>query len=79
MHAAASVYLQGDYVAMPIAEEGGDGQWKAGLCISDGQPRGDRPVKSLFPHAFPSRDAALRFADFQCRSFWTRGASAASA
>lgn len=74
----AASYSSGEYVALPIAEEGRDGQWKAGLCISLGQPRGDRPAKSLFPHPFPSRDAALRFAHYQCRSFWGGGASAAA-
>jgi len=70
MHAAPA-FSVGEYLAIPIAESLGDGQWKAGLAISEGQARGDRPAKCMFTQLFLSRDEALRFAVNQ----WQRPAS----
>lgn len=69
------VQHDGDWVAQPFVQEGGDGQWKAGLWLCGDHPRGERSARSLFTQAFPSRDAALHFADQQCRSLWSEGAS----
>ena len=61
----APAFSVGDYVAMPIAESLGDGRWKAGVAISEGQARGDRPAKCMFAKLFLSRDEALSFASSQ--------------
>lgn len=61
MHTAPA-FSVGEYLAIPIAESLGDGQWKAGLAISEGQARGDRPAKCMFSRLFVSRDDALNFA-----------------
>src|SRR3990167_889236 len=61
MHTAPA-FSVGEYLAIPIAESLGDGQWKAGLAISEGQARGDRPAKCMFAKLFMSRDDALQFA-----------------
>lgn len=58
----APSFSVGEYLAIPIAESLGDGQWKAGLAISEGQARGDRPAKCMFSPLFMSRDEALTFA-----------------
>lgn len=52
----------GEYRATPIAESWGDSGWKAGVLLSGGDARGDRPAKSLGPQLFGSREAALDFA-----------------
>lgn len=52
----------GEYEVTPIAECWGDSGWKAGVLLSGGDPRGDRPAKSLGDQVFPSREAALDFA-----------------
>lgn len=53
---------EGEYSATPIAESWGDSGWKAGVLLSGGDARGDRPAKSLGPQVFGSREAALDFA-----------------
>lgn len=58
MHSAG-----GGYQATPIAESWGDSGWKAGVLLSAGDARGDRPAKSLHEQLFDSREAALRFAE----------------
>ncbi|RZI83904.1 MAG: hypothetical protein EOP38_11035 [Rubrivivax sp.] len=63
----AAAFSVGEYLAIPVAEDLGDGQWKAGLAISEGQARGDRPAMCMFPRLFLSRDDALRFAIDQWR------------
>ncbi len=50
------------YRATPIAESWGDSGWKAGVLLSGGDARGDRPAKSLSSQLFESREAALDFA-----------------
>ena len=52
----------GEYRATPIAESWGDSGWKAGVLLSGGDARGDRPAKSLSAQVFESREAALDFA-----------------
>ncbi len=51
-----------EYEAIPIAESWGDSGWKAGVLLSGGDARGDRPAKSLSAQVFGSREAALNFA-----------------
>ncbi|MEO7056042.1 MAG: hypothetical protein ABI281_14180 [Caldimonas sp.] len=51
-----------DYEVTPIAESWGESGWKAGVLLSGGDPRGDRPAKSLGAQLFDSREAALVFA-----------------
>ena len=50
------------YRATPIAESWGDSGWMAGVLLSGGDARGDRPAKSLSAQLFESREAALDFA-----------------
>lgn len=52
----------GEYRVTPIAESWGDSGWKAGVLLSGGDARGDRPAKSLCDQLFDSREAALDFA-----------------
>lgn len=52
----------GEYRVTPIAESWGDSGWKAGVLLSGGDARGDRPAKSLGSQVFESREAALDFA-----------------
>lgn len=61
-----SSFELGDYQAMPIAEGWGDTDWRAGILLSCGDPRGDRPAKSFYPQLFPSQEEALRFARHEC-------------
>ena len=56
----------GEYQATPIAEGWGEGDWRAGVLLSGGDPRGDRPAKSLYPQLFPSEEEALQFARREC-------------
>lgn len=56
----------GDYMATPIAEGWGDTDWRAGILLSGGDPRGDRPAKGLYPQLFPTAEEALRFARGEC-------------
>jgi hypothetical protein len=56
----------GEYQAVPFAEGWGDRDWRAGVLLSGGDARGDRPVKSLYPQLFSSEDEALRFACREC-------------
>jgi len=51
-----------EYQAVPIAERGGDTDWRAGVQLSGGDPRGDRPAKSLYPQIFSTQEEALSFA-----------------
>ena len=53
------------YRVVPIVEYWGDVGWKAGVLVSAGDPRGDRPAKSLSAELFESREAALQFAQAQ--------------
>jgi hypothetical protein len=56
----------GEYRAMPIAEGWGDHDWRAGVLVSAGDARGDRPAKSLYPQLFSSQQEALQFARREC-------------
>jgi hypothetical protein len=56
----------GEYQAMPIAEGWGDTDWRAGVLLSGGDARGDRPAKSLYPQLFSSQEEALQFARGEC-------------
>jgi hypothetical protein len=51
------------YLAIPIVEPWGDAGWKAGVLLSGGDARGDRPAKSLGEHLFASREDAWQFAE----------------
>lgn len=51
------------YSATPIAEPCGDAGWRAGVLLSAGDARGDRPAKSLCDRLFGSREDALTFAE----------------
>ena len=51
------------YRATPIVEPWGDAGWKAGVLLSGGDARGDRPAKSLGEHLFASREDAWQFAE----------------
>ena len=44
------------YRATPIVEPWGDAGWKAGVLLSGGDARGDRPAKSLGTQLFASRE-----------------------
>jgi hypothetical protein len=50
------------YRAIPIVEPWGDEGWKAGVLLSGGDARGDRPAKSLGEKLFASREDAWEFA-----------------
>jgi len=65
MRAATPLSL-GEYQAVPIAEVWGDTDWRAGVLLSGSDPRGDRPVKSLYPQVFSSEEEALHFACREC-------------
>ena len=54
--------LGDEYQAVPIAEGWGDTDWRAGVLLSGGDARGDRPAKSLYPQIFSSEEEALSFA-----------------
>jgi hypothetical protein len=54
--------LGDEYQAVPIAEGWGDTDWRAGVLLSGGDARGDRPAKSLYPQIFSSEEEALDFA-----------------
>jgi hypothetical protein len=51
------------YQAIPIVERWGDTGWKAGVLLSAGDARGERPAKSLGDHVFASREDAWQFAN----------------
>ena len=51
------------YRAIPIVEPWGDAGWKAGVLLSGGDARGDRPAKSLCDHLFASREDAWHYAE----------------
>jgi hypothetical protein len=51
------------YRAIPIVEPWGDAGWKAGVLLSGGDARGDRPAKSLGEQLFASREDAWQFAE----------------
>ena len=51
------------YSATPIVEPWGDAGWKAGVLLSGGDARGDRPAKSLGERLFSSREDAWQFAE----------------
>jgi hypothetical protein len=54
--------MSSGYEAIPIVEPWGDSGWKAGVLLSSGDPRGDRPAKCLGEQLFESREDALEFA-----------------
>jgi hypothetical protein len=54
--------MSSEYEATPIVEAWGDSGWKAGVLLSSGDARGDRPAKCLGDQLFPSREDALEFA-----------------
>ena len=51
------------YHVEPIVEPWGDAGWKAGVLLSAGEARGDRPAKSLGDQVFASREDAWQFAN----------------
>jgi hypothetical protein len=51
------------YRATPIVEPWGDAGWRAGVLLSGGDARGDRPAKSLSEQLFASREDAWQFAE----------------
>jgi hypothetical protein len=51
------------YQVVPIVERWGDTGWKAGVLLSAGDARGERPAKSLGEHVFASQEDAWRFAN----------------
>ena len=51
------------YRAIPIVEQWGDAGWKAGVLLSAGDARGERPAKSLGDQLFASREDAWQFAN----------------
>jgi len=51
------------YRAIPIVEQWGDAGSKAGVLLSAGDARGERPAKSLGDHLFASREDAWQFAN----------------
>jgi hypothetical protein len=65
MRAATPLSL-GEYQAVPFAEVWGDTDWRAGVLLSGGDPRGDRPAKSLYPQLFASAEEALHYACREC-------------
>ena len=54
--------MSSGYEATPIVEPWGDIGWKAGVLLSAGDPRGDRPAKCLGEQLFDSHEDALEFA-----------------
>ena len=62
----AERYNLGEYQAVPFAEGWGDTDWRAGVLLSGGDARGDRPAKSLYPQLFASEEAALAYARGEC-------------
>jgi hypothetical protein len=56
----------GDYRVVPIAEGWGDTDWRAGVLLSGGDARGDRPAKAIYPQLFSSQEEALQFARREC-------------
>ena len=54
--------MSSGYEVTPIVEPWGDSGWKAGVLLSSGDPRGDRPAKCLGDQLFSSREDALEFA-----------------
>ena len=51
------------YQLIPIVEPWGDVGWKAGVLLSAGDARGERPAKSLGEQVFASREDAWQFAN----------------
>ncbi|MBV9889380.1 MAG: hypothetical protein JO090_00650 [Rhizobacter sp.] len=56
------------YRAVPIVEQWGDAGWKAGVLLSAGDARGERPAKSLGEQLFASREDAWQFANSEYSS-----------
>jgi hypothetical protein len=56
-------------MSLPDAVDAGQGQWRATVSISASPVGGmfTSAKKCEFPHAFPSREAALQYATEQCR------------
>jgi len=63
MSDSSSTYADDGYSATPIVEPWGDAGWKAGVLLSGGDARGDRPAKSLGERLFASREDAWQFAE----------------
>jgi hypothetical protein len=57
--------MSSGYEATPIVEPWGDRGWKAGVLLSAGDPRGDRPAKCLSEQLFESQADAWEFASSQ--------------
>ena len=70
MSDASSSYTSDGYSATLIVEPWGDEGWRAGVLLSGGDARGDRPAKSLGTQLFSSREDALQFAESE---YGTRG------
>jgi hypothetical protein len=51
------------YRVTPIVEPWGDAGWKAGVLLSAGDARGERPAKSLGERVFASQEDAWQFAN----------------
>jgi len=62
----SEAFILGEYQATPIAEGWGEADWRAGVLLSGGDARGDRPAKSLYPQLFSTQEEALRFARREC-------------
>ena len=60
------------YSAIPIVEPWGDSGWRAGVLLSCGDARGDRPAKSLGERLFSSREDAWQFAESEYGSLGGR-------
>ena len=63
MSDASTTYAGDGYLATPIVEPWGDAGWKAGVLLSAGDARGERPAKSLGDHVFASQEDAWQFAN----------------
>jgi len=63
MSDASTLHAGDGYYATPIVEPWGDSGWKAGVLLSGGDARGDRPAKSLGERLFSSREDAWQFAE----------------
>jgi hypothetical protein len=63
MSDASTLHAGDGYHATPIVEPWGDSGWKAGVLLSGGDARGDRPAKSLGERLFSSREDAWQFAE----------------
>jgi hypothetical protein len=63
MSDASTLHADDGYSVTPIVEPWGDAGWKAGVLLSGGDARGDRPAKSLGERLFSSPEDAWQFAE----------------